>query len=176
MKQVYLCPSLTNVNFVLVTTFLVTSSTLSKLFQWLTSLRAPEKWKSEGAKCGLGGWGTTAHPSFDCFLCFQTCAWSCVAMLQEGFSSIFVKLTFLQHFFRVLWVQFIQIWLNGLILWHNVYQSHPFCIPMKQWPWLAFWRGNIKLVLPRRHWMMPFHWLSFHPIQSDCSLFHPHCT
>jgi hypothetical protein len=24
--------------------------------------------------------------------------------------------------------------------------------------------------------MMPFHWLSFHPIQSDCSLFHPHCT
>jgi hypothetical protein len=37
------------------------------------------------------------------------------------------------------------------------------------------WRGNIKLILPRRR-MMPFHWLSFHPVQSDGSLFHPHCT
>jgi hypothetical protein len=38
------------------------------------------------------------------------------------------------------------------------------------------WRGTIKLILPRRHWMMPFHWMPFHPVQNDCSLFQPHCT
>lgn len=50
--------------------------------------------------------------------------------------------------------------------------------PASQWNSghdFSCWRGNIKLILPRRR-MMPFHWLSLHPVQSDGSLFHPHWT
>lgn len=120
-------------------TFSVTTSSLPHLFPLMTSLQAPKRRNSEGARSGLCGvWGRTVHP---CFVIVSTILVrsNSLEMLLQGFESLNV-----------------QVWVIGLSMWHNAYRSHPLCIPKNSGHDLPCWSDILKILF-LRSWMMPFH-------------------
>jgi len=105
--------------------FSVTTSSLPHLFPLMTSLWAPKRCNSEGARSGLCGvWGRRVHPNFG-FLCFQTCVlW--VVLLKEDFSTILVRSNSPEMLLWGFESLNVQVWVIGLSTWHNAYQSHPY--------------------------------------------------
>jgi len=105
--------------------FSVTMSSLPHLFPLMTSLWAPKRCNSEGARSGLCVvWGRRVCPNFG-FLCFQTCVlW--VVMLKEDFSTILVRSNSPEMLLRVFESLNVQVWVIGLSMWHNAYWSHPY--------------------------------------------------
>jgi len=141
MRKEHLSLSCASLNFVLAATSSVTLLSLPNLFPWLASLRAPMKWQSEAARSEVcGGWEravwilwlfplysnlsvvTQCHvevglqPSF--------CGSDSLEMLLQGFKSLNV-----------------QIWVNRLTTWHNVYQNNPLLHHKDKWPWLSLLNG-----------------------------------
>jgi hypothetical protein len=98
-----------------------------------------------------------------CFLCFQTWVCPCVVMLKKDFCDIFTRSKSLEKLLQVLRVWMYRSELSGLTKWNNSTKITTSAAPSPQNSGhnCLCWRGRIKLLLPRRIWMMPFHWPSF---------------
>jgi hypothetical protein len=158
--------SCSSLNIVLTATPSKTLASLPKLFPRMVSLRAQMRFKHDRARYWLYvGWGRTAHSRFFyCFLCFQTCVCSCLFMLKKDFCDILMRSNSLETLLQVLRVWIHRCELNGLTKWIILRKLQlPQPAPPKKNSDHNFlcWRGRIKLLLPRRIWMMPFHWPSF---------------
>lgn len=107
----------------------------------------------------------------DCFLCSHFCVWSCVVVMKEDCSNILVRLNspemHLQDFkcwrYRPEIMVLSCVTVSIKITLSATESDHD----------LPSWRANLKFVLPKRSWTMPFEWLSFHAVHTDASICHP---
>jgi hypothetical protein len=79
--------------------------------------------------------------------------------LEGVFHKLFVRPKFPEKLLQTVKGLHVQIWVNGLTIWHNVYQNHPICIPKMSCHDFHCSRGSLKLLLRSR--MMPLKSLSF---------------
>lgn len=109
---------------------------------------------------------------FYCFLCSHICVCSCVVVLKEDCGNILVRLnspeTHLQGFKS--WRYRPEI----MVLYCGTASTKITLSVTESAHDLPCWRPNIKFVLPKRSWTMPFEWLSFHEVHTDGSICHPH--
>ena len=111
-------------------TFSVTMSSLPHLFPLMTSLQAPKRCNSEGARSGLCGvWGRTVHPSFVIVFCVFKLVCCCGLSCWKRISAPFWWDRTPEMLLRGFESLNVQVWVIGLSTWHNAYRSHPLCIP-----------------------------------------------
>jgi hypothetical protein len=126
-------PSCTTLNFVFSATLQHFSNSLITLKRFLTdgNFVVSKEMQIGGSKICAVWWVRKKSPfEFgDCVPCFKTCVGSCFVVCKDYFSKVFVRLKFPETLLQTSKGTNLQIWVNGLTMWRNIYQNHHFFFP-----------------------------------------------